>query len=188
MSAVAEAPLRVHRFSRVEYDRMVDADVFGPDDNIELLDGEIIDMAPQKSRHTTAVTLIAETLRKVFGAGFHVRVQMPLLLDDRSEPEPDIAIVIGTPRDYRDRHPASAVLIAEVAETTLAYDRGRKLAAYARAGIAEYWILDVLGEALEVHRRPDGNGYAERRVLKAGDDVASLAAPDFAVAVSDLLP
>ncbi len=137
MSAVLEVPR--HRFSRVQYERMTEAGVFGPEDRLELLDGEIIDMPPQKSRHATAVTLVAEALRTIFGPGATVRVQLPFCLDDRSEPEPDVAVVPGNPRDYRDAHPSRALLVCEVSDTTLAYDRGRKLAAYARAGIPEYW-------------------------------------------------
>jgi hypothetical protein len=120
---------------------MTGAGVFGPEDRLELLDGEIIDMAPQKSRHATAVTLVGEALRTLFRSGATVRVQLPFSLDDRSEPEPDVAVVPGNPRDYRDAHPSRALLICEVSDTTLGYDRGRKLTAYARAGIPEYWIL-----------------------------------------------
>ena len=154
MSAVLG--LTTLRFSRAQYERMVEAGVFEPNDRLELLDGEIIDMAPRKSRHATAVTLVGDTLRTIFGPGVTVRVQLPFSLDDHSEPEPDVAVVPGSPRDYRDAHPSRAFLVCEVADTTLAYDRGRKLAAYARAGISEYWILDLIGETLEVCRKPGG--------------------------------
>ena len=187
MSAVLEHPLRLHRFTRAQYEQMVQAGVFTPEDRLELLDGELIDMAPQKSRHTTAVTLLAEALRGVFAAGYTVRIQMPLALDERSEPEPDIAIVPGSPRDYRDAHPSRAVLVVEVADVSLAYDRTRKLAAYARAGIPEYWILDLNAENLEVCRRPMGEAYGERRILLGEERVAPLAA-NGDIAVADILP
>lgn len=186
MSAVLE--LTRHRFSRTQYDRMVDAGVFGTDDRLELLDGEIIDMAPQKCRHATAVTLVADALRAIFGPGFTVRVQLPINLDDRSAPEPDVAVVPGKPRDYRDAHPTRALLICEVADTTLAYDRGRKLAAYARAGIAEYWILDLTGETLEACRRPESGGYTDRRVMPADGQVTPLAVSAQNILVRELLP
>lgn len=188
MSAVLDFPLQRHRFSRAQYEQMVDAGVFGPEDRLELLDGEIIDMAPQKSRHATAVRLLEEALRACFGPGYDIRSQLPLALDERSEPEPDIAVVPGRPRDYRDAHPSSALLIVEVADTTLAYDRIRKLAAYARAGIPEYWILDLDGESLEVCRQPLRDTYGERRILRATDRIAPLAAPRGEITVADLLP
>jgi Uma2 family endonuclease len=99
---------------------MTEAGVFGPEDRLELLDGEIIDRAPQKSRHATAVTLVADALRTHFGPGATVRVQLPFSLDDRSEPEPDVAVVPDNPHDYRDAHPSRALLVCEVSDTTLA--------------------------------------------------------------------
>lgn len=186
MSAVLELPR--HRFSRAQYEQMVEAGVFGPEDRLELLDGEVIDMAPQKSRHATAVTLVAEALRTVFGPGATVRVQLPFSLDQSSEPEPDVAVVPGAPRDYRDEHPTRALLICEVSDTTLAYDRGRKLAAYARAGIPEYWILDLTGETLEVCRQPRNGGYAERQIMPTDARVTPLHVPSQAIGVRDLLP
>ncbi len=186
MSAVLE--LTGHRFSRAHYDRMIDAGVFGPQDHVELLDGEIIDMAPQKSRHATAVTLVADALRSAFGADVTVRLQLPFNLDDHSAPEPDVAVVPGKPRDYRDAHPARALLICEIADTTLAYDRGRKLAAYARARVPEYWILDLNGETLEVCRDPQNSGYAQRRVLAADAQASPLEIGTQHILVSDLLP
>lgn len=188
MGAIAEHPANLHRFSREQYERMIDAGVFGPDDHLELLDGEVIGMAPQKSRHATAVLLVEGALRKAFGDCATIRVQLPLSLSESSEPEPDIAVVAGSPRDYRDAHPATALLIVEVSESTRGYDRGRKLAAYARAGIPEYWILDVVAETLEVCRGPLGEDYAERRILAAGDAVAPQAAPEATIIVTDLLP
>lgn len=186
MSAVLDPPR--HRFSRAQYDLMVASGIFGPEDRLELLEGEIIDMVPQNSRHATAVTLLTDALKPVFATGHTVRAQLPFSLDDHSQPEPDIAVVPGAPRDYRDAHPTRAVLIVEVADTTLAYDRGRKLAAYARAGIPEFWILDLTGETLEVCRRPEQGGYAQRQVLARGARMIPGAGNGPAVAVEDLLP
>lgn len=186
MSAVLELPR--HRFSRAQYERMVEAGVFGPGDRLELLEGEIIDMGPQKSRHATAVTLVGDALRAVFGTGVTVRVQLPFALDDRSEPEPDVAVVPGLPRDYRDSHPDRALLLCEVSDTTLAYDRGPKLRAYARAGIPEYWNLDLVGGTLEVCRGPVQDGYAERRLMPADAWVAPLDRSSQTLLVKDLLP
>lgn len=179
---------QIHRFTWAQYEQMIDAGVFGPGDRLELLDGEIIDMAPQKSRHATAVRLLEEVLRTAFGQGYDVRAQLPFRADEHSEPEPDIAVVPGAPRDYRDAHPSRAALIVEVADTTLAYDRIRKLGAYARADVPEYWILDLNSETLEVCRKPIRDAYAERRILGAGDRIAPALAAREAFAVSDILP
>jgi len=187
MEALLKLPR--HRFSRAQFERMVEADVFGALDRLELLDGEIIDMAPQKSRHATAVTLVGDALRAVLrDQGVTVRVQLPLVLDDHSEPEPDVAIVPGGARDYRDAHPSRALLVCEVSDSTLAYDRGRKFAAYARAGIPEYWVLDLNAERLEVFRRPEQGGYALGSTLGADDRVSPLVCPSASIRVGELLP
>lgn len=186
MSAVSDAPR--HRFSREQYERMTEAGVFGPDDRLELLEGEIIDMSPQKSRHATAVTLVADALRALAGPDATIRTQLPFVLDDWSEPEPDIAVVPGTARDYRDAHPSRALLVVEVSDTTLAYDRGRKLAAYARGGVPEYWVLDLTAERVEVLRRPEGERYLDQRVVGREDSVQPLLIGDRDIPVGDLLP
>jgi len=185
MSAVLELPRP--RFSRVQYERMTEAGVFGPEDRLELLDGDIIDRAPQKSRHATAVTLVAEALRTLFGPGATVREQLPFSLDDSSEPEPDVAVVPGNPRDYRNAHPSRALLVCEVSDTTRAYDRGQKLAAYARAGIPEYWILDLAAETLEVCRNPEHSGYAQRWSVAANGLISAEGSAQ-TILVTDLLP
>jgi Uma2 family endonuclease len=167
---------------------MIAAGVFDPRARVELIDGEIVNMVPQGSLHATALQLAEEQLRAVFAATHAVRVQMPLALDDASEPEPDLAVVVGGPRDYRDAHPSSAVLVVEVADTTLVFDREQKQRLYARAGIEEYWIVNLTARQLEVRRDPRGESYASSATLQTGDSVAPLAAPDRRIAVSDLLP
>lgn len=150
--------------------------------------GEIIDRAPQKSRHATAVTLMADALRSAFGPAVTIRAQLPFALDDDSEPRPDVAVVPGLLRDYRDPHPDRALLLCEVSDTTLAYDRGHKLRAYALAGVSEYWIPDLVGETLEVCHRPEGDGYAERRLMPADAQVFPQERPTQSLVVKDLLP
>lgn len=144
----------VRRWSRQDYEKMIDAGLFPPGTHAELLDGVVLEMSPQHSPHATAVCLAAEALREVFGRGHTMRVQLPLALDPDSEPEPDVAVVPGSPRAYRAAHPASALLIVEVSDTTLAYDRERKGSLYARAGITDYWIVNIPAQRLEVYRRP----------------------------------
>lgn len=182
-------PIRtLHSWSRSEYERIVDSGGFDPESRLELLDGEIIEMSPQKSVHATAVGLVEDALRQCFGGGFYVRGQKPIALDEMSEPEPDIAVVTGSIRDYTVCHPRTAVLIVEVSDTTLAFDRTRKAPAYARNGVREYWILNLRDRVLEVHREPAGESYRQRLLLGEGDIVSPLAAPDCRIDVGDLFP
>ena len=187
-ATMSEPTYSLHRWTRNEYDRMVETGVLSPGARLELLDGEIVEMSPQKSPHASAVDLVEEVLRGGFGEGFYVRGQKPLTLDDYSEPEPDVAVVKGTIRDYADHHPRTAVLIVEVADTTLAYDRLNKAAAYARNAIPEYWILNLRDRLLEVHRNPVGGAYTERTPLGAGEAVSPLAAPALRAKVAAFLP
>ncbi|MGE3540711.1 MAG: Uma2 family endonuclease [Candidatus Tectimicrobiota bacterium] len=185
----------VRRWSRKDYDVMIEAGLFPPGTHAELLDGVILEMSPQKSLHATAIRLAEEALREAFGQGYDIRVQLPLALDPDSEPEPDVAVVPGSPRDYRAAHPASAVLIVEVSDTTLTYDRERKGSLYARAGITEYWLVNIPAQRLEMYRRPGlqaeayyGWGYEAAHYATAEAHVSPLAAPQARVAVVDLLP
>lgn len=177
-----------HRWTRQEYDRMVSRGVFDPEVRLELINGEIVNVTPQGSLHATSVRLAEEALRAAFVKGFDVRIQMPLALDDASEPEPDIAVVVGIPRDYRDAHPRTACLIVEVAETTLAFDRGSKKELYARNRIEEYWLINLVDAHIEVYRQPHGTDFQSRQILRSGETVSPLAASNAAIPVADLLP
>jgi len=174
---------------------MAEAGIFAPGERVELIEGEIIAMTPQKGPHATAVSLVYESLRSAFKAGFYVRQQLPLTLDPASEPEPDVAVVRGNPRDYVQDHPPTALLVIEVADATLEFDRGRKAGLYARAGIPDYWIVNLPDRVLEVYRDPgplaDGpaeHGYRSIRRIGPPDSVAPLASPAAHVRVADLLP
>jgi Uma2 family endonuclease len=185
---MSTAVRNTHRWSRAEYDRIVDVGGFAVDTRVELLDGEIIEMSPQKSAHATAVGLVEAALRRCIDDGCHLRSQKPLALDERSEPEPDVAVVPGQLRDYAHRHPHTALLIVEVADTSLGYDQGSKARAYARNGIADYWILNLRDRVLEVYRDADHQGYAQRRLVGAGEEIEPLMSPQCVVRVDDLLP
>ena len=187
--------VRTHRWTRAAYDRLIEIGVFQRGDRVELLGGELIVAEPQSEPHYTAICLIEEALRKALGAGWFVRPQGPIALDDESEPEPDIAVVPGTSRDYRQDHPARPVLVVEVAASSFDLDRKHKGSLYARAGLIDYWILDLAHRRLEVYRdpvrdaaAPFGWRYASVQQLEAGATIATLAAPDARVRVSDLLP
>ncbi len=189
MAPSTTAPeVRRYRWTRADYDRVIETGGFGPEDKIELLDGELWEMTPQGSAHSAVCGKVMYALQKAFGEAFFVRVQFPIALDDVSEPEPDVAVVRGTPDDHFDEHPSEALLVVEVSASSLSFDRGRKLAAYARNGIPEYWLVDINAIKLEVYRGPKGTQYASVSVLERGDVLSPLHAPHTAVAVSDLLP
>lgn len=185
MSAAAQD---IHRWTRDEYERLVENGTFGPEDRVELVDGIIYDMTPQNSRHATAVRLVQRALDGVFEHGHDVRAQLPLAVGDTSVPEPDVAVVPGNPRDYRDSHPTSAILIVEVADSSAHHDRDRKARVYAAAGVPEYWILNLPDRVLEVHRDPVRDSYSSRKILRAGETVSPLASPQTTLRIEDLLP
>jgi len=162
---------------------------------VELIEGRIMVMSPQGPVHFAIVDQVAEVLRELFGAGFWVRMQLPLDLNQTTEPEPDISVVVGSRTQYARAHPTSAVLLVEVSDTTASYDRRHKGSLYARAGIGDYWIVNLPRRRLEVYRapiaaptRPFGHRYSSRTDLLPGATVSPLALPPQTVAVSDLLP
>jgi Uma2 family endonuclease len=185
----------LHRWTRREYARLIDHGFLDEDDPIELLDGLLLVKEPQSSPHRTAVLLVAKTLERAFGEGWFVQVQSPIGLDDRSEPEPDVCVVRGSPRDYTHAHPTRPVLIVEVALSGLGVARRRKATAYARGGIGDYWIVNLVDQVLEVHRDPARPGPARRRwgyaaiqTLGADAVMAPLSAPAARIHVADLVP
>src|SRR5437764_4524633 len=185
----------LHRWTRREYARLIAHGFFDEDDPIELLDGLLLIKEPQSSPHRTAVLLVARTLERAFGDGWFVQTQSPIGLDVRSEPEPDVCVVRGSLRDYTNAHPTRPELVVEVALSGLAMARGRKASAYARGGIADYWIVNLIDRVLEIHRDPAPPGPAPRRWryaaierLRADAAVTPRAAPAARIAVADLLP
>lgn len=201
MTTAATPPLPTtlparRRWTVAEFERAWKQGVFGPDERLELIEGEIYKkVSPQKSLHATGVGLSDEAVSRIFTEGYSIRVQLPLSLGAKSQPEPDIAVVLGSIRDYRDAHPTSAVLIIEVSDSTLAMDRGLKASLYARSGIADYWILNLVDRVLEVHRdpapmadQPFGYHYRSITRLTEKDSIAPLALPNAAVVAADLLP
>jgi Uma2 family endonuclease len=145
--------LTLRRWKRVEYERLVDLGLF-EGDPVELIGGQLIVAEPQNSPHATAVGAADDALRAVLPAGFIVRTQMPLVLDDESVPEPDLAVVPGRRADYVGAHPTHAVLVVEVADSSLRLDRDEKGSLYARARIGEYWIVNLVDRVLETYRDP----------------------------------
>ena len=193
--AMTTYSVRTRRWTRQEYERLGELGIIRDDEPLELIGGQLIVAEPKGSPHAAAVELTADALRAAFGPGWAVRAQNPIVLDDESEPEPDVLVVPGTQRDYRDAHPSSAALVVEVSETTLAFDRRHKASLYARAGVADYWIVNLVDRRLEVHRSPIADSsaefgwrYAEVTTLALDARVSPLARPDVAVTVSALFP
>jgi Uma2 family endonuclease len=192
---MSTAVAKTRRWTRREYERLISQGFFRSDERLELVDGHLIVKEPQNSPHATAIDLVVNALRAAYGPGWVVRAQAPVALDDHSEPEPDVYVVPGSPRDYRDAHPTLPVLAVEVADTGLQRDRTLKASIYARAGVADFWIVNLVDQVLEVHRdparlatRPRRWGYRTIQTLGAGDAVAPLAFPSAHIAVADLLP
>jgi Uma2 family endonuclease len=192
MSAAAPHP---RLWTREEYYKMAEAGVFQPGERVELIGGRIVTMSPQNSPHFTAIRLAEDALRTLFGAGYDVRVQGPLDVSPSSQPEPDIAVVQGSIRDYANAHPTTALLVVEVAESSLSFDRGEKASLYASADIPEYWVVNLQDNRLEVYRdpvpttgQPYGYGYRSCTHYFAADAVAPLTVPQGAIKVAGLLP
>lgn len=195
--AVADGPqedlLRPRRWTTAEYYRMGELGLFD-DERVELLDGEIWTLPPQKTPHFAAIRRAVDALEAAFGEGFDFRQQVAMTLEDGTEPEPDVLVVPGRWQDYEDHHPtpSEARLLVEVSDATLRKDRGEKVRTYARAGIADYWIVNLVNRRLEVYRDPapmnGGYGYKTVQTLFDGDAIAPLFAPNGTVAVVDLFP
>jgi Uma2 family endonuclease len=194
MASALEREATTRRWRRVEYERLVDLGVF-VGERLELLDGVLVVREPQGSPHAAIVTQVGQVLAAAFGGGWHPRLHSPLALGEHSEPEPDVAVVPGKPQDYIAAHPSTAALVVEVADSSLRLDRRFKAAVYARAGLREYWIVNLVDRVLEVHREPepasDGTDdwlYRSVDVLRPPLPVTPLAAPGARILIADLLP
>jgi Uma2 family endonuclease len=177
----------IHRWTRAQYEQMVDAGVLTTDDRVELIDGYIVPMSPQNSRHTTSVEMARRVLEQACPSTMLVRAQFPLAIGVASEPEPDLAVVPGSIDDYVDQHPSEALLVIEVADSSLAKDREQKRLLYAQHGIPEYWIVNLVDRHIEVYRDPAGGDYKSKTTLERSDTVTPPFA-DTALAVADLIP
>jgi Uma2 family endonuclease len=193
MASVIEPYAKTRRLRRLEYDRLVDLGMF-VGERLELLDGLLVVREPQGGRHAAMVAHIGQLLATTFGPEWHPRLHSPLALDDDSEPEPDLAIVAGMPRDYAGAHPSTAALVVEVSDSSLNLDR-LKGGLYARAGIQDYWIVNVIERVLEVHREPHpavdapyGWIYRSVDLLRPPATLTPLAASGTRILVGDLLP
>ncbi len=191
---MTQPDVTLYRWKRTDYDRMVELGAF-EGQPVELIGGQLIVAEPHGTYHASALAATARAVNAVVPDGWSVRVQLPVGLDDESEPEPDIAIVAGHPFDYRDAHPSRPALAIEVAESSLHLDRNYKGSVYARAGIQDYWIVNLIDRLVEVYREPEpsdaapyGWSYRSVETFAPPSFVTSLALPSVRIAVADLLP
>lgn len=173
--AVMSVNLVKHPFTVSEYERMGETGVFAPDARVELIEGEIIEMSPIGSRHAACVDLVADILHEMVRGKAIVRTQNPIVLDDFSEPQPDITLLRFRPDFYRKAHPrpGDVLLVIEVAETTVSYDRHVKMPLYARAGIPEALLFNLPDDRLEYFSRPEMGEYQVNRILSRGEQFES---------------
>lgn len=171
-----------------EYDRMIEAGIYTENDRIELLNGEIIELMPKGPRHVYFNESIADFFKERLGKDVDVRSQNPIHLDDFSEPEPDIVLAKPPRENYLEKHPTPAdiLLVMEISDATLAYDREDKALAYSRNGIRQYLLLNLQNETLEDYREPNADGYGFKRTLRKGDVLNLAAFPEIEIKIDDL--
>jgi Uma2 family endonuclease len=178
-----------HRFSVEDYYRMAETGVLRPSARVELLEGKIIDMSPIGPFHGGLVKRLSRIFNLKAKGRWTVSTQDPLHLDEFSEPQPDVMLLKPSADDYTSRHPQpeDVLLLIEVSDSTIDFDREEKLPAYGRAGIAEVWIVNLNDLAIEIYREPHFDGYGNKTVLRAGDQARLSMFPDTAVDVAELL-
>lgn len=205
MSAVIETPissvptltgnfngqtLKLRQITVAEYDQMIESGVFDENDRVELLNGAIVEKMPKGSKHATLNDIIATQLINLLGKKACVRNQNPIWLDEFSEPESDIVLVKPPFEKYFDAHPTpeEIYLILEISDSTLGYDRETKGAAYARAGILQYLVLNVREKTLEDYREPSADGFQSKQTYRAGQQFNLVAFPEIILNVNDFFP
>jgi Uma2 family endonuclease len=183
------AHVRSRPITAAEYYRMGEVGILGPDERVELLNGRIITMPPIGPRHAQTVRSLTRIFERVLGDRAVVSAQLPLDLGPASQPQPDVLLARLPAATYARAHPipAACPLVVEVSETTLRHDAGEKLQAYARAGVAEYWIVDLVHGRIAMYTEPAGDGYRSQRVAAPGESIRPRAFPDVSIAVDDIL-
>ena len=187
-AGIVQLPLR--RFTVEEYYAMAEAGILTEDDRVELIDGVIVEIAPVGSRHVGVVNGYTRALTEAVKRRAVVQVQSPIRLDDGTEPQPDIVLLQERPDLYASGHagPQDILLVIEVADTSVGYDRNEKLPRYARAGIPEVWLTILPDRVIEAHTEPADGRYAVRRIFAPGDTISPDCFPDIALSVDEILP
>jgi Uma2 family endonuclease len=178
-----------YKFSVDEYHRMAQAGIFHEDDHVELIEGEIVRMAPIGNRHIGVVNSLNRAFSALLASGRAVvSVQNPVIVGDTTEPEPDVVLLRFVEDNYRSRKPEArdVLLLVEVADTSLDYDRLTKVPLYASAGITEVWLIDLTENQIEVYRGPSGGAFSGEQIYARGSTLSPLAFPDLQIKVADI--
>lgn len=172
-----------------EYDRMIELGLFNEDERVELLNGEIITIMPKGTKHAIFNDLVTDILKEKLGNQVYVRNQNPIVLDDFSEPEPDVVLVKPPRHNYLEKHPTpeNIYLVMEISDTTLQIDREIKSMAYARAGISQYLLLNLIDQTIEDYREPSSSGYESKKTHRIGGKFNLVEFPEIEINVSDIL-
>lgn len=181
---------KVRLWTVEEYHRMIEAGILTPSDRVELLQGQIVRMSPQLPPHASTTQRTVRYLDRLLAERAYIRMQLPVMLQPNSEPEPDIAIVRFDAKEYSDRHPTPNDIfwLIEVADTSLKDDRTIKATLYANAGILDYWVLNVNTRQVHVFREPGEDGYAQEAVWDEANLLSAIAFPDIPITLSQLFP
>ncbi len=171
-----------------EYNRMGELGLIGPQERVELIDGEVLRMSPQKPLQANVTMLLNHSLVSRYGETHYVRVQLPWEANPYSEPEPDFALISKDKPLSSSNHPTEADLVIEVADSSLAFDRSRKSRLYAESGVPEYWIVNIPGRCLEVYREPKDQVYSSLQKLSVEETVSPLKVPGEALLIAEFLP
>jgi len=187
---LATVEVRRRRFTIEEYYRMAEVGILGPEDHVELIEGEIVEMSPIGPRHATCVNALTRRLLHAVGDRAVLSPRNPVRLPPDSEPQPDVVLLRPPEARYWDHRAelADAMLVVEASETSYRYDRHVKLSLYARAGVPEVWIVDLAHAVVEVFREPREAGYAFEQRVERGGMIAPAALPDATIAVTEILP
>lgn len=185
-----DTTLNLRLWTVADYHRMAETGILNEDERVELLEGKIIWMSAKGTAHSSAVGRTDYLLKNRLTNRAWVSIQNPIKLNERSEPEPDVAVVQIDPLDYADHHPtpSEVYLIIEVADSSLKFDCETKAKAYAQAGIADYWVLDVVERQLYVFREPNQEGYQSKVILGEDESISPLQFADLQIVVWEMLP
>ena len=186
---LAQPRLNTFRLNISQYHQMSEAGIFSENDKVELINGEIIEMSPIGRRHTACVNRLNSVFSQLLGKKVIVAVQNPIILNNLSEPEPDIALLQPRADFYESGHPQpqDVFLLIEVADRSLEYDRDVKIPLYASSGITEVWLVDIYEQVIIVYRYPSENGYSDIQKLSRGEKMSIQAFPEINLVVDDIL-
>ena len=187
---IAAETVVTRKFTVAEYYRMGEAGIFHPEERVELIEGAIVVTAPIGTRHAGSVMRYIQVFSRLAGDRFTLQIQNPIHLEDSTEPQPDVLLLRLRADNYFDAHPgpADVLLVIEVSDTSLDYDRGVKAHIYGRRNIPETWVLNLPGDCIEGFTRPGPQGYAQHNIYRRGEQISPVSLPDLALSVDDLLP